>query len=167
MYMVTTTVAVHLKNIWSYKQRTIQMEGAEEIVSRLKFIGCVEKNEKIDTRNVNRQPNNLLTKIFRSIIYPDNRENSLKFIREVVDRSFEIIDRYLHNNEKIPCQILVSDLSKAKQGLNNLKFTYSTDTKFCCDIDVLAQGIESKLTKIKEQNPEIFDKSGDKILPQV
>ena len=37
-------------------------------------------------------------------------------------------------------------------GLLNLKETYSYDIKFCCDIDVLLQMINAKLSEIDEDN---------------
>ena len=42
---------------------SISMESTEEIISRLKFIGHIDKDEKINVRHVNRQPNNFYTKL--------------------------------------------------------------------------------------------------------
>lgn len=139
---------------------SISMESTEEIVSRLKFIGHIDKDEKIDVRKVVRQPNNFYTKIARSIIYPDNRTNALKFIRDVLARSFELIEYQLatHKNMLL-CRGVIADLYKAKQGLLNLKHTYSDDTKFCCDMDVQIELITSKLIMFKEQHPSLFDEN--------
>ena len=96
MNTLATISLKHIKDILSDNQLPhISMENNEEIISRLKFIGHIQKDEKIDVRHVSRQPNNLLTKVYRTVVYPDNRTNSLKFIRDVINRSFEIIMSWL------------------------------------------------------------------------
>ena len=46
------------------------------------------------------------------------------------------------------CMNILNDLKISKSGLLNLKETYSFDTKFCCDIDVLLEMIEAKLIEL-------------------
>jgi len=135
----------------------ISMENNEEVIARLKFISHIQKDEKINVRQVNRQPNNFLTKIYRTIIYPDNRTNSLKFIRDVIYRSFEIIETLIIKNDIVTCKVIFSDLLKSKLGMNNLKYTYSEDTKFCCDMDVLIEFLCSKILFFKEKYPSLFE----------
>ncbi len=125
----------------------MSVENQEEVISRLKFIGRIEKDEKINTRHVNRQPDSLFTRISRTLIYPDNRNNTLKFSRDVINRTFEIIQVKKIENDNI--KGLVKDLEQAKNGLLNLKHTYSDDTKFGCDIEVLVEQITSKLEIIQ------------------
>lgn len=134
----------------------IAMENHEEVISRLKFIGHIQKDEKINVRHVNRQPNTFSTKIYRSVIYPDNRMNSLKFIKDVITRSLEIIEHHLHRQNILMCKSIIADLIKARQGMLNLKYTYNDDTKFCCDMDVLIENIGSKLTDLQQQAPVLF-----------
>ena len=43
-------------------------------------------------------------------------------------------------------------MKSSKNGLQNLKETYSDDIKFLCDIDVLVQIIDAKLSEIDESN---------------
>lgn len=137
------------------------MENNEEVISRLKFIGHIEKEEKINIRQCSRQPNNIFTKLSRTLIYPDNRTNSLKFIKDIILRSFDIIENLIHNRHIITCKSIISDLVKAKQGMLNLKYTYNDDTKFCCDIDVLIEQVTTKITHLKEHNPELFEHKSD------
>ncbi len=156
MNAVITVGLKHLKDIWkdNHIGESI-MENSEEIIARLKFIGHIQKDEKINVRHVNRQPNNLLTKVSRTLIYPDNRSNALKFVKDVIDRSFEIIE--LQHSNTIICHGIVSDLIKAKQGIFNLKYTYNEDTKFCCDMDVIIEKIATHLSSLKEKYPELFE----------
>jgi hypothetical protein len=133
------------------------METNEEVISRLKFIGHIDKDEKINVKHVNKQPNTVFTKISRSLIYPDNRMNSLKFVKDVILRSFDIVENSLHNNAFLLCKSIVLDLTKAKQGILNLRYTYNEDTKYCCDIDVLIEQISTKLATLKQNHPMIFE----------
>jgi hypothetical protein len=43
------------------------------------------------------------------------------------------------------CANIISDLKNSKNGLNNLKETYTLDIKFVCDLDTLLQTIDAKL----------------------
>ena len=57
-------------------------------------------------------------------------------------------------SERIMCGNLIDDLKKSKIGLANLKETYNTDVKFCCDIDTLIQMIDAKLTETENEQKE-------------
>ena len=102
MNTLATLSLKHIKDILSDGQLThISMENNEEIIARLKFISHIQKEEKINVRYVNRQPNNLLTKLSRTLLYRDNRMNALKFIKDVITRSFEIIENLLIKEDVI------------------------------------------------------------------
>lgn len=152
---LATTGIKHI--LFSNQISDLNMESHEEIVSRLKFLGFVQEDEKIDVRHVNRQPNTLLTKIYRTAIYPDNRSNTLKFVKTVVERSFEIIDHYLAKENYLFCKAMIGDLIRARQGIHNLKYAYKDDTKFCCDMDVVVEKINSKLILLKTDYPNLFE----------
>jgi len=148
--MLITVGFKHLKGILLENQigDTI-MEIDEEIIARLKFIGHIQKGEKINVRHVNIQPNNWLTTISRTVIYPDNRMNAITFVRTIITRSFEIIEKCFQSKDHARCTVIMADLIKAQEGLLNLKYTYSDDIKFCCDMEVLRENISSKLNTIQ------------------
>ena len=58
-------------------------------ISRLKFIGKIKKGEKINVKDMAVQPNNVYTKIHRSLMIVDNRNNTLSFILETIQKSFD------------------------------------------------------------------------------
>uniref|UniRef100_A0A6C0EJX9 Uncharacterized protein n=1 Tax=viral metagenome TaxID=1070528 RepID=A0A6C0EJX9_9ZZZZ len=132
------------------------MDSREEILSKLKFIGYIDKDEKLNIRYMTKSVNNWQTSLVRSLIYPDNRNNALKFVRDVISRSFEIIEHHFRHENLSESRPIIVDLIKSQQGLLNLKYTYSDDTKFCCDIDVLIEKILAKLGTIKEQHQNLF-----------
>ena len=50
------------------------------------------------------------------------------------------------------CANLINDLKNSKNGLSNLKETYSMDIKFTCDLDTLLQTIDAKLSEIESNH---------------
>jgi len=126
-----------------------RMDSNQEIISRLKFIGKLKKREKINTRHMYVQPEGFGTSISRTFMYQDNRCNALNFVQETISRAFELLVTYERSEKDSECVLfghLVKDLHQATVGLNNLKFTYVTDTKFCCDMDTLLQSIHARLS---------------------
>jgi len=126
------------------------MEVEKETISKLKFIGRIRKNEKINTLHMYIQPCGIITSISRSIIYQDNRTNALNFVCKTIQDSFYLLNKYYENGYIIPYNRLLDDLSNAKNGLESLKETYITDRKFCCDMDTLIQSIETKLVDVEK-----------------
>lgn len=127
------------------------MESDKEVISRLKFIGKVQKGEKINVKYMFVQPEGIATRISRTLIHQDNRSNTLNFIRGTISRTFEIISTYTTSTKESHKHIsmhIVNDLKQAKNGLINLKDTYLDDIKFTCDIDTLLQEIDAKLAEI-------------------
>ena len=140
-----------IKTIKDYSEYNInRMDGNQEIISRLKFIGKLKKGEKINTRHMYVQPDGITTSLSRTFAYQDNRGNALNFCQETISRSFELLITYERSDsstEKVLFSKLVEDLQQSTVGLRNLKFTYITDTKFCCDMDTLLENVLAKLDR--------------------
>src|SRR3989344_236462 len=102
----------------------LSMESTNEIFSRLKFLGHIQKGDKISVKNLYFQPDGWTTRFSRLFIYPDNRNNTLKFIKEVINRTFEILNAAKDTtNQLFLAKTIIQDLNKAEQGLINLKTT--------------------------------------------
>jgi hypothetical protein len=126
------------------------MNSNKETISRLKFIGKIQIGDKIDLKNMHLQTDGLFTQISRTI-NQENRNKTLVFIQDTINKAFEILKCYeksTKNSDKIMCLNILNDLKSSKNGLLNLKETYSFDIKFCCDIDVLLEMIEAKLIEL-------------------
>ena len=126
------------------------MNSNKETISRLKFIGKIQIGDKIDLKNMHLQTDGLLTQISRTI-NQENRNKTLVFLQDTINKAFEILKCYeksTKNSDKIMCLNILNDLKSSKNGLLNLKETYSFDIKFCCDIDVLLEMIEAKLIEL-------------------
>lgn len=119
------------------------MDTENETISKLKFIGKINKGDKINTRKISVQSDGITTTFLRTFITQDNRQNTLSFIQETMKRSFDLLTIYKTNN-KTKYDNLSRDLLEAISGLDNLKSTYSTDIKFCCDLECIKQDILGK-----------------------
>ena len=131
------------------------MNTDKEVISRLKFIGRIKKNEKINTQHMYVQPCGILTTIRRTILQQDNRNNTMNFIQKTVEDSFILLAKYRNEENFILSGHVIDDLLTAKMGLEALKETYMQDLKFCCDIDTLLQLISSRLNSSEENHTEL------------
>jgi hypothetical protein len=135
-----------------------EMVNHKEILSRLKFIGKIEKGNKINTKHIYVQNDSFFTAFSRTFLRQDNRWNTVTFIQETIFRGFEILDTYERSSkpdEKSLCTHIIKDLKKCKDGINNIKSTYIADTKFCCDMDTILILVSSKLDSIMKKYPEL------------
>tara|TARA_Y100000385_G_scaffold133014_1_gene138192 strand:+ start:12588 stop:13106 length:519 start_codon:yes stop_codon:yes gene_type:complete len=149
--MYTQIASMAIKTIKDYSEYNInRMDGNQEIISRLKFIGKLKKGEKINTCHMYVQQDGITTSLSRTFAYQDNRGNALNFCQETISRSFELLITYERSDsstEKVLFSRLIEDLQQSTVGLRNLKFTYITDIKFCCDMDTLLENVLAKLYK--------------------
>ena len=130
------------------------MENNKDIISKLKFIGKIQNGDKL-TKSMSIQSDSYITQLYRTI-FQENRQKTLAFLEETINKTFEILHCYQKSkkkSEQLMCIYLVEDLKNSKSGLNNIKKTYEKDPKFCCDIDTLLQMIEAKLSEIKVYVP--------------
>jgi hypothetical protein len=122
----------------------------KETISRLKFIGRIQIGDKVNLKDMYIQSDGLLTQIYRTI-NQDNRTKTLIFVQDTINKTFEILrcyDNSCKSSDKLMCLNLVNDLKNSKNGIINLKETYSNDIKFTCDLDTLLEIIEAKLSEI-------------------
>ena len=129
----------------------MDVNANKELISRIKFIGKIQIGDKISIKNMVIQPDGYVTQIARSLLQ-DNRSKTLVFLQDTFFKTFEVLKCYEKTNstsDKLMCINLIYDLKSSTNGLKNLKETYNTDVKFTCDIDVLLQIIEAKLSQIE------------------
>jgi len=140
------------------------MNNEAEIISRLKFIGKIQKGEKVNTKYLYVQSVGFFTGISRTFITQDNRGNTMDFLQNTISKIFDIL--YIYENSKKQSDIsmcinLIKDLKQAKNGIVNLKETYVIDIKFSCDADVLIENINIKIDEF-EPNIQIEKKEEEK-----
>ena len=142
-----------LENLFNKHNKPFQtaytdMDNHNDVLSKLKFISKIRKGDKINVRYMFIQPDNITTKLSRSLYNVDNRMNTLNFIETTIRRGFEVIALHSTTDRPYDVQIrenVIRDLSSAKDGLVNIKETYIDDVMFRCKIDTFIQEIDAKL----------------------
>jgi hypothetical protein len=132
----------------------------EDVIPRIKFIGKIQKGEKINVKHMNIQQDSIVTKIIRSFIYNDTRSNAYSFINTTIKKGFDTLYYYLNNVDKIYdktiCQNLINDLKNCKNGMMNIKDTYIEDLMFSCKIDSLIEETEARILDIEQKYMGLF-----------
>jgi hypothetical protein len=120
-------------------------EFVDEILTSLKIIGSIKEGQKVCVRN------GLLTLEYRSTgvwpaikraIYGDNRELTLRYIKNVIHNALSIIKLVKNQDE---CLISIRE---AVTGLKRLEVTYSADVATVSAIQVLVDRIELEIKNL-------------------
>ena len=146
----------------SYPLQSKEMENNEDTISKLKFLGRIQKGDKINVKHMFVQPEGLATRISRSFFNLDTRGNMLNFVKNTIVQSFQIIYSYLSTgtlSHKSICYNIIEDIINSKNGIKNLKITYCSDIMLCCQLDTLLQDIDARLDELSEKYPDIINKS--------
>lgn len=130
-------------------ENNIKMESShDEIISRLKILGKIQKGDKINVKKLQIQNEGILTSFYRTFITQDTRANTLVFIKSVINRSFELVSMFNKSDRESDikfCQNMIDDLKASQIGIKNLEHTYITDIKFVCDLQTINENISIKL----------------------
>lgn len=121
-----------------------------DIISKLKFIGKIQKGEKINVKYLYVQPSNWFTRLSRTFYATDNRMNAYNFIESTINRCFEIISVNKQTRGATSMKLISSiltDIKEAIVGIQNLKDTYSYDIMFCCKLDTLIDSINFRVNE--------------------
>ena len=124
----------------------------DDIIPIIKFIGKIQKGEKINVKHMNTHQDSIWTKLIRSFVYTDTRSNAYTFIQNSIRKGFEIFHHHLSGAtmfDKALCHNLLIDLRQCKQGLLNLRETYVEDLMFCCRMDALIQDTDARLDSLE------------------
>ena len=135
-------------------------DNNHDTITRLKFLSKIRKGEKINVQNNMLQPDSWATSVSRAILNTDNRQNTLTYVQNSITSGFQLFGLYIKSeklSEKKLAEQIIKDISNAKNGINNLKHTYTEDTMFCCSIETYLQTIDAKLTEYKEKYPDLFE----------
>ena len=112
----------------------------EEVIINLKILQKLEKNQKHITRGayLNIEAPSLIPEFIRRWNRQDNRMETLKRINTIVNAAIENLDKNETFNIK---EYLIG----SKEGINNLKETYSTCSQTCARLDIILDKINTVL----------------------
>jgi len=115
----------------------------EEILVKLKFIAMTEKGQKINTTNMTLVNGTSWYSAYYRSLNGEGRNNTLRFLKDVVIRAIELIAVYKH---QVPfLRYLITDLAHAKIGIINLTTTYQEDHLIRADLSTLVGKIDIQL----------------------
>jgi len=138
-----------------------------ENIGKLKFLSCIQKDQKIDVTNLKVCPNNIFTSFSRTLKGNDTRENTITFIKNTISNAFDIIYTYLNSSkvfEKEQVKPIIHDLVKTRISLENLQYTYSEDIMFVCKLKTFVQIIDSKIKELKITHSDTCEEIIDSLL---
>ena len=136
-------------------------ETAQEIITRLKFIGTIESGEKLDVRNMRIETNTMFTPVKR-MFFGESRDATLAFCSNTIERAFAITYSLAISDKPSDnkvCAHLLRDMNKAIIGLVNIQQTYKDDKMFVCNIETLMESIQAKILDVQQRYPEIYKAS--------
>ena len=148
-----------------------------ELISRLKFIGKIQKGDKINVKHMFVQPDSFVTKLSRTLFNIDDRTNTFIFLTSILSKSFDLLAAQLESNQdavissggllgskgrpkgnqsgdhfyNILSINLVQDLHNSITGIKNLKQTYDEDKLFGCKMDVMLEEVEARLAEFESK----------------
>ena len=136
------------------------VNGVEEILSKLQFISTVKTGEKISTTLLRVQDSSSwYTSLIRAI-NRDSRAATYTFIKETLDRAFDMASTYGFSDNTFDfrlCVHLVKGLIAVKNGIINLQRTYEDDRMFVCQLSALLKTAETKIIRLIEGTNMRFD----------
>tara|TARA_B100001758_G_C18000407_1_gene397752 strand:+ start:23 stop:454 length:432 start_codon:yes stop_codon:yes gene_type:complete len=131
------------------------MDVSEDYLSKnLNVIGQIQLHAKICIRNGNIYIDDsyVVVTSFKRHLMGDNRYDTLEFIRTLIHNTFVLCDRImLDNTDEQYLSILLrlqNDLVNSKEGLGNIRDTYSNDARIASSVHVLLDNINVQDKKI-------------------
>ena len=120
-----------------------------EVLTNLKFLGKIEKGQKIVISTMTLQSDGIFTKLLRTFYYTtENRHKTLKFIERTLTTCFSLIAAMQHSTrfeDKESLRQILADLEKSLTGLSNLKETYADDPWTVSAIEKQSENVHAKL----------------------
>ena len=116
-------------------------ELIDEVLTSLKIIGSIKEGQKVCVRNglltLEQRSNGFLPALKR-FIYGDNREITLRYIKNVVHNALSILNA-AKNDE------VLKHLNEAVVGLQRLEVTYVADVATVSAIQVLVTRVQREI----------------------
>ncbi len=109
-----------------------------DIISKLKFLSFVQKNQKINTRKVEIYNNNWYDVVYRSVIHPENRSDTIHFVNHIIESGINLYERSSEQRKVV----LLDCIHNTKAGLESLHYTYRTDPYMKARLEAIQIRIE-------------------------
>lgn len=141
---------------------SIAIEGSNvnvrDVISRLRFISKIEKDEKLVTNNkVNPYviSDTNINRILRTCgISPGSKEETLDFIKNTIESGLELAKICLASNNQFHqniAKLIIESIDQADRGIQNIMYTYSKKPKyrlFVAKVETFRQILDAKIKSI-------------------
>ena len=120
-------------------------EFVDEILTSLKIIASIKEGQKVCVRNGLLELEINSTGVIPAVkrfIYGDNRELTVRYVKNVVHNAVSVIKHVKNPGE------VITALGEAILGLKKLEVTYSTDIATVSTIQVLVERIELEVKNL-------------------
>ena len=138
----------YVSSLEDLQQPYAQNTQKEEIFINLSVLAKIKPGDKLILEKDKLL--NIDTSIFPSLmrwINGINRMVILRFINDILEKSFELHDLWLKEEKNQLVFRITSDLKNALDGLLNLKHTYSTDKLVQSELDVMMENIRTQTSR--------------------
>lgn len=130
----------------------------DSISSKLKFYSLLKEGEKIDTKPLSVSSNSFINNLWRTFIFSNSRFDNLNEIKETVNKSFDVLVKYLNEYEinRMKIEYLIKDLNKLTyEGLVSLIKTYESDRLFCSTVSTLIENVNAQIFKLLQTHSNL------------
>ena len=121
------------------------------LISTLKYLSFIKKNEKICTKDRSVYKNNWYDFFYRTVVMPENRFDTTNFLETNIDMTFQFLDA-CESPDKV--FTVIECLQESIQGIENLRYTYQHDACMKGKLDSILIDIKSKIAEIKSRESE-------------
>lgn len=130
----------------------------DNIITRIKVISKIEYGYQFDITNYKMQPYNWWTSFERRVLRPNDRSDTINFIRNAINDAFLLLKLKLTDpNEKDLCEKIINDIISCKKGIFNLSRhpRYKLDICFISELETLIDKIDTISQYIRNEYPMI------------
>jgi hypothetical protein len=124
----------------------------DDIITNLKIIGMIEKNNKLSIKNGHLKLDKIDNfQFLRRWFNRDSRDQTILFLKNIIKNVSELINRldnFTESDKNWIIKRIVNELEKVEIGIKNLKVTYVDDSFILVNLD----NILCKLKEIVRMN---------------
>lgn len=131
------------------------MDGAFiELLTQLKIIGMIRQHERFSTKGqmIRIESEGKLQPLWRWL-FGEDRENNMHHLQTIIDRAIGMLG--VKKSNEVAITQLVSEMVKAKQGLDNLKITYEDDSVIKAKLELMCDTIDQYTKQHSKQHSKI------------
>lgn len=123
--------------------------SVQDVISKLRFISMLKPGERIDVTSLSIQADTWIMRLYRTTIARgESRNTTLDFIRNTLNRAFDLIAIYKKTNDPFNSkisQMIISSMNAAKGGILSLIETYKDDRMFVSRVETLISTFDAKI----------------------